>query len=431
MPSLRASDNPIAIACFGFVTFFPLRPLFSLPCFIAFISRSTLLPAAGLYFRVELDFLAAALLAGAFFSRRFLRRLLRCFFSCRLLRCLLCGLLGCLLRCHSYSPSHLRGSENTASCITISCHDHVNPVFVREDAIGLSRRRLIWQKPHKTLIWENPQDYDPNHRTNYQWVLVLIVVVGVTMLGVRSFRVLGGPELQPWHTFVPHELSADQLDVADWNRYLAQEDEIMASVRAEVSQKLAPGERVPINRYFEASPVYPAHFAHDWNRSYVLEPDGKPIGVVVLLHGLTDSPYSLRHVAQRYRDRGFLAIGLRLPGHGTVPAGLTNIRWEDWMAATRLAVREARRRVPAPAPLHLVGFSNGGALAMKYSLDALEDPKLSRPDRILLFTPMIGITRFARFAGLAALPAILPPFAKAAWLSVVPEFNPFKYNSFP
>jgi alpha-beta hydrolase superfamily lysophospholipase len=44
---------------------------------------------------------------------------------------------------------------------------------------------------------------------------------------------------------------------------------------------------------------------------------------------------------------------------------------------------------------------------------------------------MIGITRFARFAGFAGLPAILPPFEKAAWLSVVPEFNPFKYNSFP
>jgi alpha-beta hydrolase superfamily lysophospholipase len=44
---------------------------------------------------------------------------------------------------------------------------------------------------------------------------------------------------------------------------------------------------------------------------------------------------------------------------------------------------------------------------------------------------MIGITRFARFAGLASLPALLPPFANAAWLSVVPEFNPFKYNSFP
>jgi hypothetical protein len=44
---------------------------------------------------------------------------------------------------------------------------------------------------------------------------------------------------------------------------------------------------------------------------------------------------------------------------------------------------------------------------------------------------MIGITRFARFVGLAALPAILPAFAKAAWLAILPEFNPFKYNSFP
>jgi alpha-beta hydrolase superfamily lysophospholipase len=44
---------------------------------------------------------------------------------------------------------------------------------------------------------------------------------------------------------------------------------------------------------------------------------------------------------------------------------------------------------------------------------------------------MIGITRFARFAGVAGWPAIFPAFAKAAWLSILPEFNPFKYNSFP
>ena len=264
-----------------------------------------------------------------------------------------------------------------------------------------------------------------------KWVLIGIVVVGAALLGLRSYRALSGPPLHPWHTFVPAELRAAELDVADWSRYVAQEAAIADSVRAEVSQKLDPDARVPINRYFEASPVYPARFAQDWNRSYVMEPDGKPIGAVVLLHGLTDSPYSLRHIAKRYRDRGFVAIGVRLPGHGTVPAGLTDVRWEDWMAATRLAVREARRRVPAPAPLHLVGFSNGGALAMKYSLDALEDPRLPRADRLVLVTPMIGITRFARFAGLAGLPAVLPPFANAAWLSVLPEFNPFKYNSFP
>jgi hypothetical protein len=136
-----------------------------------------------------------------------------------------------------------------------------------------------------------------------KWALLSIAVISVAMLAFRSYNSLNGPSLHLWHTFVPHELSADQIDKADWTRYLAQEDEIMASVRAEVSQKLPPGERVPINRYFEASQVYPAHFTHDWNRSYVMEPDGKPVGVVVLLHGLTDSPYSLRHVAQHYRDR--------------------------------------------------------------------------------------------------------------------------------
>jgi alpha-beta hydrolase superfamily lysophospholipase len=260
---------------------------------------------------------------------------------------------------------------------------------------------------------------------------IAVLLIAVVLFALRSYRSLGGPALQPWHTYVPAELTQSDLDAGDWARYLAQEATIFESVRANVSQTLDPDARVPINRYFEDSPVYPERFAQNWNRSYVMEPAGKPVGVVVLLHGLTDSPYSLRHIAKRYRDRGYVAIGVRLPGHGTVPAGLTDVRWETWMAATRLAVREARRRVPEPAPLHMVGFSNGGALAMKYALDAIEDPRLPRASRNVLVTPMIGITRFARFAGLAGLPAMLPPFANAAWLSITPEFNPFKYNSFP
>lgn len=262
-------------------------------------------------------------------------------------------------------------------------------------------------------------------------LLIAVLLVAAGALAVRSYRALQGPELQPWHTFVPVELSADDLDAADWPRYLEQEQAIFDSVRDNVTRRLGPDERVPYNRYFEGSPVFPPRFAQDWNRSYVLEPTGTPRGGVVLLHGLTDSPYSLRHIARRYAEHGYVAIGIRIPGHGTVPAGLTDVRWEDWAAATRLAVREARRRVPAPAPLHLVGFSNGGALAVQYSLDAIENPQLPRADRLVLLTPMIGITRFARFAGFAGLPALLPPFAKAAWLSNLPEFNPFKYNSFP
>jgi len=264
-----------------------------------------------------------------------------------------------------------------------------------------------------------------------KWTTILLVILAITFFSIRVYDTRRGPPLSVWHTFAPHELKAKDLDTSDWKEYLAHEARVFESVKSEVTQKLDPDDRVPMNRYFDGSPIYPGHFSQDFNRSYVLEPKDPPVGAVVLLHGLTDSPYSQRHIARVYRDHGFVAIVIRLPGHGTVPAGLTDVNWEDWVAATRLAVREARRRVPPSAPLHLVGFSNGGALAVKYALDAISDPKLSQPDRVILISPMIGITRFARFAGLASLPALLPAFAEAAWLGVIPEFNPFKYNSFP
>jgi alpha-beta hydrolase superfamily lysophospholipase len=263
-------------------------------------------------------------------------------------------------------------------------------------------------------------------------ILVGVILVGaMTFLGVRAYDSQRGAPLEPWHTFIPHELKADELDRADWAKYIEAEKAIFEELRTHITQRLDAEDRVPANRYFEGSPVYPGRFTQDWNRSFVLEPAGTPVGVVVLLHGLTDSPYSQRHIGRRYQERGFLVIAPRLPGHGTVPAGLVDVQWEDWTAATRLAVREARRRVGPGLPLHIVGFSNGGALAMKYALDAIDDTLLPRADRIILISPMIGITDMARFAGFAGLPAIFPAFAKAAWLSVLPEFNPFKYNSFP
>lgn len=258
-----------------------------------------------------------------------------------------------------------------------------------------------------------------------------VALVVATLLVVRIYDSQRGPGLEPWHTHVPHELSVAEIDEADWPAYLKAEEAVFKTVKSEVVDKLEADARVPGNRYYDGSPIYPGSFVQDWNRSYILEPEGPPRGAVVLLHGLTDSPYSLRHVARRYRELGYVAVAIRLPAHGTVPAALTDVEWEDWMAATRLAVREARRRAGPSMPLDIVGFSNGGALAVKYALDTLDDSRLAKPDRLVLISPMIGITAFARFAGLAALPAFFPAFAKAAWLGILPEFNPFKYNSFP
>ena len=272
------------------------------------------------------------------------------------------------------------------------------------------------------------------HRFLLRWSKRLaLVVLGalVLFLGVRVWQLRHAPPLELWHTVVPDDLKAEQLEHLDWQGFLAAEDRAMAQVRSEVTDRLDPAEQQPFNRYFTGSPIFPGNYPTDWNRTQVLEPAGDPQGAMIFLHGLTDAPYSGRHIGQFYRDRGWLTLIPRMPAHGTVPAALTDVHWEDWAAAVRLAVREARRRIGPDRPLHLVGFSNGGALALAYALDAIDDPSLGAPDRLILISPMIGVTAFARFAGIAGWPALVPAFAHAAWLSVVPEFIPFKYNSFP
>jgi alpha-beta hydrolase superfamily lysophospholipase len=258
-----------------------------------------------------------------------------------------------------------------------------------------------------------------------------LVLVLVTILGVRAFDAWRAPPLSLWHTEAPDELDAEAIDTADWAAWLAAEDRAFALVRERVTDKLPAADRVPANRYFAGSPMHATQFSRDWNRSYVALPEGTPRGAVVLLHGLTDSPYSLRHVGEHYRARGFAVVAIRMPGHGTVPAGLARVRWEDWRSATRLAVRHARSIVPADAPLHVVGYSNGGALALQYALESQADDSLARPDQLVLLSPMVGISSFARYSGVLGWPAVFPAFSRAAWLYSVPEYNPFKYNSFP
>ena len=258
----------------------------------------------------------------------------------------------------------------------------------------------------------------------------LLIVITVFIAG-RIYETQRGPALHPWHTWSADEMSAAEIDRTTFAGYLGREEAIFREMKLELIDTLPDDQKTPLNRFYAQSQVYPQQFQPDWNRSFVLLPEGTPRGAAVLLHGLTDSPYSVRYLAKAYQQEGFVAVVPRLPGHGTAPGSLTAVDWQQWMATTRLAVREATRLAGANVPLHVIGYSNGGALALKYALDALDDKALPPPQQIVLLSPMIGVTAFARFAGLTGLPAVFPAFARAAWLNVVPEFNPYKYNSFP
>jgi alpha-beta hydrolase superfamily lysophospholipase len=267
-----------------------------------------------------------------------------------------------------------------------------------------------------------------------QWTLKALTVVGLLALAFVAFRAYQstqGPSLRPWHTIVPDELSADAIAHASWPTYIAAENCLFDQLHRKLQHAMQPADRTQLNRYYDASLASPAAFGHDWNRSFLLEPAGDIRGVAVLVHGLTDSPYSMRSLAELYRQQGFVAIVPRMPGHGTVPAALTREGRKEWEAAVEMAMAEARRRAAGHVPVHLIGYSNGGALALLHVVRRIERGEPNDVDRVVLLSPMIEVNGFARYVGLAGLPAMFGRYAKSAWLDLLPEYNPFKYNSFP
>jgi alpha-beta hydrolase superfamily lysophospholipase len=262
-------------------------------------------------------------------------------------------------------------------------------------------------------------------------------VIGAVFLVIGALIVGGGfdarrrlPDLKPWHRAHLADVTAAELGQAfTFAQYSAREEQLFAGVRA-LEGGIDAVDRTPVNRYFTGSLSHPSRADRDWNRSFETEAAPPVRAGALLLHGLTDSPYSMRAVANVLRERGVYSLSMRMPGHGTVPSGLVHARWEDWLAAVRVGVRHVRSRIPEAAPLLLVGYSNGGALALKYSLEAISNGD-ARPAKVILLSPMIGVTPAARLARWIGMLGFVPYFEKANWIDVIPEYNPFKYTSFP
>jgi pimeloyl-ACP methyl ester carboxylesterase len=139
----------------------------------------------------------------------------------------------------------------------------------------------------------------------------------------------------------------------------------------------------------------------------------------------------MRALAETFARQGYYVLALRLPGHGTVPAGLVDVAWEDWYAAVVLAALHAAAKAGAGKPFVAAGHSTGAALVTLYSLRALSDASLPRAHRLYLVSPAIGISPFAAMTNVVSALAFIPAFEKSRWLDVLPEYDPYKYNSFP
>jgi len=259
------------------------------------------------------------------------------------------------------------------------------------------------------------------------------VLLGLAVLaaGAYAWFLRSGPEPRVWHTaHLQQEFTAAKADeVRTLADYRALEDRLFAELGTEVLDRVGPDERTLFNRFSKGSRSDPAAWPTNWNRTFEIRPP-EPAGAALLLHGLTDSPYSMRSIGEHLASRGLEVVGLRLPGHGTAPSGLLYFEVEDMQAAVRLAMRDLRQRMGPDRPIYLVGYSNGAALAVDYTLDVLEGADLPRPEGLVLLSPAIGISPLAVVARLKTGLSSVPGFERAAWQEVVPEFDPYKYSSF-
>ena len=263
------------------------------------------------------------------------------------------------------------------------------------------------------------------------WITGLVglaIVSGFTLYAVTML-----PPLHPWHLErLSEEFTAQRHGDLDFAGYLQQEEKLFAEYRDKVAGWNSRDEAYLASRFNPESPFNQLVDGAPYNRSFRLE-QKQPKGQALLIHGLTDSPYSAKALADSLHARGFDVTVVRLPGHGTLPSMMVEMSHRDWTAVVRIAARDVVSRVTPGQPFYIGGYSTGGTLALQYALDALDDASMKRPDRVLLVSPAIELTRVAALASIIDFLSIVPVpiLEKVRWQDVNPEFDPYKFNSFP
>jgi carboxylesterase len=120
---------------------------------------------------------------------------------------------------------------------------------------------------------------------------------------------------------------------------------------------------------------------------------GDATGVLVL-HGFTGAPASVRPWGEHLAREGFTVLVPRLPGHGTAWQELNKTRWTDWYAeASRALDRLAADR----DRVFVCGLSMGGCLALRLAEEhggqvaglVLVNPSVIDKNRALLAVPVL------------------------------------------
>jgi carboxylesterase len=115
---------------------------------------------------------------------------------------------------------------------------------------------------------------------------------------------------------------------------------------------------------------------------------------VLLSHGFTGSPLSMRPFAEHLAAEGYGVAVPRLPGHGTTWQEMNNTRWQDWYAVLDNELERLRKEHDR---VFLAGLSMGGCLVLRLAEQhgadisgvILVNPSVRTDDKRSVFLPVL------------------------------------------
>ncbi len=121
--------------------------------------------------------------------------------------------------------------------------------------------------------------------------------------------------------------------------------------------------------------------------------DGHGIGML-LIHGFTGSPASMRPWATHLAEEGLTVRLPRLPGHGTTWQEMNQTGWSDWYAEAAQGLSELTARCDE---VFVAGLSMGGCLALRLAEERADDvsglvlvnPSIAAGSRTLRAVPVL------------------------------------------
>jgi esterase/lipase len=142
---------------------------------------------------------------------------------------------------------------------------------------------------------------------------------------------------------------------------------------------------------------------------------------ILLIHGLTDSPFSFHDLSQFFYQQGFTVRTLLLPGHGVAPSELLNTDYQAWQQAATFAIDQTLNDYQQ---VYLGGLSTGGALIFNYLMQQKQvDEKIKG---LFMWSPATKAK-----SDLAWLAQYIDGIPFVDWIDLDADIDFAKYESFP